>query len=152
MKDRCSCDGGNYDRRRSAGDLPQRRGAFLLKLRVWRQILKGQHVARGQRDHGIRIASAGEFTEAAQHRDEVFNGAVVADHENQGPLGGALKKREQQGFGGRCDSGHTNPPRALFQMGGRTREGWKFFHVREEFANEGKQHAFLILAGLGATV
>jgi len=28
-------------------------------------------------------------------------------------------------------------------MGGRTRESGKFFHVREEFANEGKQHAGL---------
>jgi hypothetical protein len=34
-------------------------------------------------------------------------------------------------------------------VGGYTREGGKHFYVREEFADEGKKHAGLILAGLG---
>jgi hypothetical protein len=34
-------------------------------------------------------------------------------------------------------------------VGGNTREGGKRFYVREEFADEGKQHADSILAGTG---
>ena len=51
------------------------------------------------------------------------------------------QKHEQQGLGGGRKSGDTNAPRALPQMGGNAREGGKHFYVREELANEGKQHA-----------
>ncbi len=53
----------------------------------------------------------------------------------------AAQKHEQQGFCGGRKSGDTNTPRALPQVGGYTREGGKHFYVREEFADEGKQHA-----------
>ena len=84
---------------------------------------------------------------ACEHGDEIFGGAVVVDDDNQRPFGGPAQQDQQQGFGGGRQSGDTNPPRALFQVGGDTREAGKLFHVREEFANEGKKHRNLILAG-----
>ena len=66
------------------------------------------------------------------------------------PVGVAAQKHEQQGFRRGRESGDTNAPRALLQVGGNTREGGKHFYVREEFADEGKKHAISILAGTGA--
>jgi hypothetical protein len=109
---------------------------------VRRKILEGEHIARGQRDNRVRIAGGGEFTEAAKDGKEVFDGAVVVDDKDQRTRGGALEKNEQQGFGGGSESGDTNTPRALLEMGGYTHEGGKHFYVREEFADEGKKHAF----------
>ena len=57
------------------------------------------------------------------------------------------QKHEQQGFCRGQESGDTNAPRALPQVGGNTRESGKHFYVREEFADEGKQHENLILTG-----
>jgi hypothetical protein len=37
-------------------------------------------------------------------------------------------------------------------VGGNTREGGKNFYVREEFADEGKQHANSILTGLRSRI
>jgi hypothetical protein len=109
---------------------------------MWREILEREHVASWERDNGIRIAGCGEFTEAAKDRDEVFDGAVVVDYEDQRAGGGALEEHEQQGFCSGSETGDTKPPRALLEVGGYTREGGKHFYVREEFADEGKKHAF----------
>src|SRR5580658_10410950 len=108
-----------------------------------REILVGEHVAGWKRDHGIRIAGGREFTEATEDRDEVFDGAVVVDYEDQRAGGGALKQHEQQGFCSGSEAGDTNTPHALLEVGGYTREGGKHFYVREEFADEGKKHAGL---------
>jgi hypothetical protein len=108
-----------------------------------RKILERQNVAGGQRDYGFRIAGGGEFAESAEDRDEFLDGAVVIDNEDERTLGSTLQKHEQQGFRSRSEAGDTRPPRALSQVGGYTRKGGKFFHVREEFADEGKKHAGL---------
>ena len=109
-----------------------------------REVLKGQHVAGGQGDHGLGIAGSGEFAEPAEEGGEIFDGAIVVYDDDERTLGAPPPEHEQQGFGGRSEAGNTCPPRALPQVGGYTREGGKFFHVREEFADEGKQHAGLI--------
>jgi hypothetical protein len=109
---------------------------------VGREILEGKHVARGKGYDGVRVAGGGEFAEAAKDRDKVFYGAVVVDYKDQGASGGSLEKHEQQGFCSGGEAGDTNPPRALLEVGGYTREGGKLFYVHEEFADEGKKHAF----------
>ena len=38
------------------------------------------------------------------------------------------------------------PPRALPEVGGRTHEGRKLFHLRENFADKRQKHSKLILA------
>jgi hypothetical protein len=105
------------------------------------EILKRQHVAGGERDYRVGIGSGGEFAESAEDRNEIFDGAVVVDNDDQRALSAALPKHEQQGFGGGSEAGDTHTPRALLELGGYTREGGKVFYVREEFADEGKQHA-----------
>ena len=107
------------------------------------KVLERKHVAGGQGDDGIGIAGSNEFAESLEDGDEVLDGAVVADYEDQWALGPALQQGEQQGFGGGRESGYTHAPRALFQVGGCTREGGKSFNVRKEFADEGKKHAGL---------
>src|SRR5271170_3609443 len=108
---------------------------------MWGKILEGEDVAGGKGNYGIRIAGGGEFAEALQDGDEIFDGTVVVDDDDQGTVGAAAQEDEQQGFGGGRESGDTNAPRALPQVGGYTREGGKHFYVREEFADEGKKHA-----------
>jgi hypothetical protein len=54
-----------------------------------------------------------------------------------------LKENGDQGFGGGVETGHTNPPRALPEMGGRTPKSWKKFHLRENIADERQEHAGL---------
>jgi hypothetical protein len=108
---------------------------------VRREILEGEDVTRGEGDDGVRIGGGGELAEAAEDGEEVFDGAVVVDHEDEGASGGALKEHEQQGFSGWGEGGDTKAPRALLEVGGNTREGGKLFYVREEFADEGKKHA-----------
>ena len=116
------------------------------------KILKREHVAGRERDDALGIACAGKFAEAAKDGNEVLDCAVVVDDEDEGTVGISPQKHEQQGFRRGRKSGHTNAPRALPQVGGNTREGGKRFYVREEFADEGKQHADLILAGTEARV
>jgi hypothetical protein len=115
-----------------------------------RKILERKHVARRQGDYGLGIAGTGELAESAHDWDEILDGAVVVDHDNERAVGVSPQKHEQQGFRRGGQSRDTNTPRALPQVGGYTREGGKHFYVREEFADEGKQHASLILAGVGA--
>ena len=91
-----------------------------------RQILEGQHVVVGQATTDSGSAAAGQFAKGLQHRDQVFRGAVVGDHDNQRAPGGLLQQDQKQSFGGGDQSRDTNPPRALFQMGGHTREAGNF--------------------------
>ena len=127
----------------AGGDLPEGGGAFFLEFGMRRKILERENVAGGEGDDGIRIAGGGEFAEAAKDGKKLFDGAIVVDDEDEGALGGTLKKHEQQGFCGGGEAGDTNAPRALLEVGGNTREGGKLFYVREEFADEGKKHALL---------
>src|SRR5580692_7175558 len=101
------------------------------------KILEGEHVAGGEGDYAFGIAGGGEFAESAKHGDEIFDGAVVVDDDDEGAVCVAAQKHEQQGFCRGRESGDTNAPRALPEVGGNTREGGKHFYVREEFADEG---------------
>ncbi len=56
------------------------------------KILKGQHVVVGKRDHGIRIGGPGELAEGLQHRNQVFGGAVIGDHDDQRAPGRLLQQ------------------------------------------------------------
>jgi len=108
-----------------------------------REILEGEYVTRRERDDGFRIAGGGEFTEAANDGNKVFDGTVIVHDKDKGTSGGALEKHKEQGFCGGSEARDTNTPRALLEVGGYTREGGKLFYVHEEFADEGKKHAGL---------
>ncbi len=133
---RAQADGRRRNRRdhdggRARGNLPQRGGAFFLKFRMGREILKRQHVARRKPDDGVGLGASAQLAERGQHRNQLFGSAIVGNNDDQRPGSGLLQQNQQQRLGGGGQSRHTYPPRALFQMGGYTREGGQVFHVRE---------------------
>ena len=73
----------------------------------------------------------------------LFRSAIVVDYKDERALGAALQQREEQGFCRGRESGDTNAPRALLEVGGNTHECGQSFYVREEFTDEGKKHAEL---------
>jgi len=107
-----------------------------------RETLEWEYVARWKRDDRVGISGSGEFAESAEDGDKILDGPIVIRDENERAIGTAAQEHEQQGFRRRREAGDTNPPRALPKVGGYTREGGKHFYVREEFADEGKKHAF----------
>ncbi len=141
QSDRCGCDRRNDNRSLPRRNLPQSGGAFFLQFGVRGKILEWKDVARRQRDHAVRIARRGQFAKSLQDWDKLFDGPIVVHHHQQRPVGHSSPEHQQQGFGSGIESGNTNAPRALPQVGGNTRKGGKHFYVREEFANEGKKHA-----------
>jgi len=60
-----------------------------------RKILKREHVAGGQSDDSVGIAGAGEFAKAAEHGNEILDGPVVVDDDDERPVGVAAQKHEQ---------------------------------------------------------
>jgi hypothetical protein len=108
-----------------------------------RKILEREHVASGEGDDRLRIASGSEFTESAKDRQEILDGAVILDDEDEGTSGGTLEQHEQQGFCSGREAGDTDAPRALLEVGGNTRESGELFYVHEEFADEREKHAGL---------
>jgi hypothetical protein len=107
-----------------------------------REILKRKHVAGWQSDDRLEIAGGGELAESAKNGDEIFDGTIVVDDDDERTIGVAAQQHEQQGSCRGGKSGDTNASRSLAEVGGYAREGGKHFYVREEFADEGKQHAF----------
>ena len=107
-----------------------------------RKILERKHIAGRKGDDRVGIARGGEFAKTAKDGKKLFDCTVVVDDEDEGAFGGTLEKDEQQGFCGGDEAGDTNAPRALLEVGGNTREGGKLLYVHEEFADEGKKHAF----------
>ena len=133
--------GRDHNRRLAGGDLPQSSRALFLKFGMGRKILEGEHVTRRKSDDRIGIAGTGEFTKSAEDWNKILDGTVVIDYDEERPVGMSPQKHEQQGFCSGRKSGDTDTPRGLPEVGGYTRDGGKHFYVREEFANEGKQHA-----------
>jgi hypothetical protein len=96
-------DGSGGDRRDddgcgTGGNLPQGGGAFFLELGVRRKILERENVASGKSDDGFGIAGGSEFAESTEDREEVFDGAVVVDDEDERASGGALERARAAGL------------------------------------------------------
>ena len=96
----------------------------------------------GRRDDGVRIGGPGQLAKGLQQRDQFFGRMIIGHNHNKRASRGLLQQDQKQSFCGGNQSGDTNPPRALLQMGGHTRKGRQLFHVREKITNEGENHAF----------
>ena len=70
---------------------------------------------------------------------------LSADNQDQRPGDGAMQQRVEQRLAGWGESGYTNPPRAALDLGYSTRKRERLLHVREEFANERKDHCLFSL-------
>ena len=76
---------------------------------------------------------------------EGLGGLVVGDDDERGGVGGADEEGKIEGAGGEGEAGDTSAPRASAQMAAYTLEGFGVLQVRKELADEGKNHAELIL-------
>ena len=141
-------DGGDDEARRwPAGDLPERGGARLLDLGVRRKIFERE--ARRARGGGgrSRRASAPVSSQAARTAACSASAALLsATTTSAGRLRGADEVRKIEGAGGEGESGDTSAPRAAAQMATHTLEGFRMLQVREELADEGKNHAVFSLS------
>ena len=89
---------------------------------------------------------AGQLAGGEDGGVEGFGGLVVGDDDERRGVGGADEEGKIEGAGGGGESGDTTAPRAGAQMAAYTLEGLGVFQVREELADEGENHAELILA------
>ena len=62
-----------------------------------------------------------------------------------GRIGGANEVGKIERAGGEGEAGDTSSPRAAAQMAAHTLKGFRVLQVREQLADEGKNHAVLIL-------
>ena len=79
-------DGRNEDVDSAGGELPQRRSALLLHVRMRREIFKGKHIVGRQTNHARRIDRAGQFAAGLEHRLQRFGGLVVGHDHDDGCL------------------------------------------------------------------
>ena len=86
--------------------------------------------------------ATGEFAAGAQQRLQRFGGLVVGDDEEDGLARGAGQKRKVKGTRRRGKSGHTTTPRTKVEMPLYAIEGGGALQLREDFADEGENHAF----------
>ena len=127
-------------------DLPEGSGARLLDLGVRREVLEGQNVVRGQAQHLRGVERAGELAGGEHGRVERLGGLVVRDDDERGRLRGADEVGQIQRAGRGGESGDTTTPRSAAQMAAHTLKRFGVFQVREELADEGENHALLILS------
>ena len=120
----------------ASGDLPQRDRARFLDLRMRREILEGQHIVGGQPDDGVRRKRPCQVSQRTDDRQQLIDGAVVIDDDDQRPGDGAMKQRIEESFAGWSESRYTYSPRAALELGLLHAKSRYIFHVREEFANE----------------
>ena len=91
---------------------------------------------------------AGELAGAEDGGVEGLGGLVVGNDDETGCVGGSYEEGKIEGSGGEGEARHTSTPRASAEMAAYTLEGFRMLHVCEELADEGKNHAELILVDL----
>ena len=126
-------------------DLPEGGGAGLLDLGVGRKIFEGEDVVGGEAEDGFGGDGSGELAGAEDGGVEGLGGFVVGDDDDAGGVGGADEEGKIEGAGGEGEARDTSAPRASAEMAAYTLEGFGVLQVREELADEGKNHAELIL-------
>ena len=114
---------GNHKRSSAGGNLPKRDRPLFLNFRMRREILEGQDVVVRKRDDGVGIGCPGQLAKGLQHGNHFIGGTIIRDHDNERTRSRLLQQDQKQGFCGGNQSGDTNPPRALLEMGGHTRKG-----------------------------
>jgi hypothetical protein len=70
---------------------------------------------------------------------------VIRNNDDAGGIGGANEEGQIKSTRRRGESGHTSAPRTSAQMAAYTLKGLRVFKVRKQLADEGKNHAELIL-------
>ena len=124
------------------GDLPERGGAGLLDLGVRREVFEGQDVVRGKADDGCGI-SAPVRSQAARTAWWRASAALLsATRMSAGRVACPDEERQVERAGGEGEAGDTSAALAALEMAADALEGVGVLQVREEIADEGKNHAF----------
>ena len=134
-------EGGDDEFGLAGGDLPEGGGALLLDFGVRGEVFKGEDIVAGQAEDGRGIERAGELAGAEDGGVEGFGGLVVGDDHDGGGSGGADKEWKIEGAGSGGEAGDAPAPGASAEMAADTLEGFRVLEIREEFADEGKNHA-----------
>src|SRR5215472_11485023 len=99
----------------------------------------------------MRAARGRQFAKGLDHRVDRFSGAIVRSNKNQRRAGSALPIWNEKGFSGGDQARQTDSPRRglylpppLFEIKGRLLEPRALFHVRQDFADERKDHSFIL--------
>ncbi len=133
-------DGRNDEARSPGGNLPERGSARLLNLSVWREILKRQHIVRGQTKDGVCGERSGQLAGGEDGGVQCLGSLVVGDQNQTRRVSRADEKRKIQRAGCKRQSRHTSAPCASTQMAAHTLERHRVFKVRKQFADEGQNH------------
>ena len=132
----------------TGGDLPERGRARLLDLGVRGEVFKGENIVRWKPEDGFGGERAGEFAGGEDGRVKGFRGFVVGDDDDAGGVCGADEEGKVEGACGEGQTGDTSAPRASAKVAAHTLKGFGVFQVRQQLADEGKNHAELILVEL----
>jgi hypothetical protein len=126
-------------------EFPEGCCAGLLDLGVRRKVFEGENVVSWEAEDGFRGEGSGEFAGGEDGCVERLGGFVVGDDDDTRGVGCADEEGKVESACGEGESGHTTAPRASAEVAANTLEGFGVLQVREELANEGKNHAVLIL-------
>src|SRR5262249_51794394 len=110
--------------------------------------LEGQNITSRKRDHRAGIGTADQLAKSLHYGKKFLCRFVIWDNYDGGALGSPLQQNQEQVLCRGGESGDTDPPRALFQVGGYTVEGRQLFRVRKKIADERKNHCLSILTVL----
>ena len=133
--------GRDDEPRLPAGDLPQRGRAPLLYFAVRGKILEGQDIVRGQPQHLMGLERTGEVAGREHGRVQRLGGVVIGDQHQRRSLPRAHEVGQIQGARGRGKPGDTAATRAPGQVATHTRKRLGAFQIRNQLADEGKNHA-----------
>jgi hypothetical protein len=127
------------------GYLPEGCGAGLLDFGVGRKVFEGKDVMGGEAEDGFGWDRAGEFAGVEDGGVEGFRGFVVGYDDEARGVGRADEVGKIENAGSKGEPRDTTAPRATAQVAAYTLEGFRVLHVCEELADEGKNHAGMIL-------
>src|SRR5580698_3102756 len=108
---------------------------------MWREILKWKNIMRRETQHLVCVQRAGELACGEQICMQRFCSLVVGDKHQRRRVGCADEVGKVQSSRGRGEAGHTSPARAGREMATHTLEDWRAFKVRDQLADERKNHA-----------
>ena len=113
----------HHNRSRSGGNPPQRDRAFLLNFRM--RETDSEREARRAREgrRSSRFGSPGQLAEGLQHGNAALRPRDCRHDHDSGRPAAFVAADQKQRFCRWSQSGDTNAPRALPEVGGHTREG-----------------------------
>jgi hypothetical protein len=135
----------DYEAYLSGCNLPEGSRASFLNLRVWRKIFERKHVMGGKAKDRLSGEGPGEFASAEDGGMKSLGGLIVGDDDDTRNAGSADEERQVQRPGCESEAGDTSTTRASAQMAAYTLKCVGVFQVRQELADERKNHAGLIL-------